>query len=71
MFSLFQCIGVAGVCIIRYACHSPAQRHGIVLLLLSTWYNIAACVVVLLPQILYLPRIKESAWTLGVLDVDE
>ena len=36
-FSLFQCIGVAGVCMLW---------HGIVLLL-STWYNVAACVVVL------------------------
>ena len=34
------------------ACHSPAQQHGIVLL--STRYNVAACVVVLWPQSLYL-----------------
>ena len=36
-FFLLQCIGVAGVCMLQ---------HGIVLLL-STWYNVAACVVVL------------------------
>ena len=42
-FSLFECIGVAGVCMLW---------HGIVLLL-STWCNVAAYVVVLWPQSLY------------------
>ena len=41
---------VDGVCILW---------HGIVLLL-STWYNVAACVVVLLPQSLYLSRMKNQ-----------
>ena len=47
IFCLFQCIGVAGVCTICCACHSPEQWLGIVLLiLLPTWYNVATCVVV-------------------------
>ena len=43
-FSLFQCVGVAGLCILW---------HGVVLLL-STWYNVAARVVVLRPHSLHL-----------------
>ena len=35
------------------------QRHDIVLLL-STWYNVAACVVVLWPKSLYLYRMKNQ-----------
>ena len=43
-------LSVDGVCILW---------HGIVLLL-STWYNVAACVVDFLPQSLYLSRIKNQ-----------
>ena len=49
-FSLFQCIGVAGVCMLW---------HGIVLLL-SIWYNVATCVEVLWLQSLYLSRMKNQ-----------
>ena len=66
-FSLFQCIGVAGVCtyLVPYM-----LWHGIVLLL-STWYNVAACVVVLVTTELVPLQDEESAPTLGVLDVNE
>ena len=54
LFFLFQCIGAADVC---------SLRHGIVLLilLLSTWCNVAACVVVLWPQsLLSIIRMKNQ-----------
>ena len=60
-FSLFQCIVVAGVCTLW---------HGIAVLLLSTWYNVAVCVVGLLPQVLNLYD-EESARTLRVLHADD
>ena len=39
------------------ACHNPAQWHAIVLLL-STWYNVAACIVVLWRRSLYLSKTR-------------
>ena len=60
--SLFQCIGVAGVCTLW---------HGIVLLL-STWYNLYICLCrsFVTTELVSLGD-EESARTLGVLDVDE
>ena len=44
LFFLFQCIGVVGLCIIYvYACHSPAQWHGIVTYNLPNELLVAAC----------------------------
>ena len=46
------------------------MAYGIVILLF-TWYNVAACVVVLWRQTFVSLKDEESARTLGVLDVDE